>query len=117
MLHTKERFLSTIVAVTQIRIHLPDTFPFSFHLLKRTEICYNVKGFISYYLYLSFLKKSKGLRVCSQWKVQLAYPARLQALQSNTYKQIIQIQHNRVKKTNWPEATSWLLILQAWPRI
>lgn len=84
MLHTKERFLSTIVAVTQIRIHLPDTFPFSFHLLKRTEICYNVKGFILYYLYLSFLKKSKGLRVCLQWKVQLAYPARLQALQSNT---------------------------------
>lgn len=50
LLHTKERFLSTIVAkVTQIRIHFPDTFPF-FHLLKRTGICYDVKVFISYYL-------------------------------------------------------------------
>ena len=84
LLHTKERFPSTIVAkVTQIRIHFPDTIPFSFHLLKRTEICYNGKGFISYYLSI-LSKESKGLKVCLQWKVHLAYPASLQALQSNT---------------------------------
>ena len=64
LLHTKERFLSTIVAkVTQIRILFPDTLPFSFHLLKRTEICYDGKGVIS--CYLSILsQKSKGLKVC-----------------------------------------------------
>ena len=108
LLHTKERYLSSIVAkVTQIRIHFPDTFPFSFHQLKRTGICYNVKGFISYYLSI-LSRKSKGLKVCLQWKVHLAYPARLQALQSDTQKQIIQTQHNRVKNPNSQKATSQL---------
>ena len=39
---------------------------------------------------------------------QLAYPASLQALHSNTWKQIIQIEHNRIKNPNWQEVTSWL---------
>ena len=35
--------------------------------------------------------------------------ASLQALHSNTWKQIIiQIQHTRVKNPNWQEATTWL---------
>ena len=34
--------------------------------------------------------------------------ASLQALHSNTWKQIIQIQHNRIKNPNWWETTSWL---------
>ena len=40
--------------------------------------------------------------------MHLAYPASLQALHSNTWKQIIQIEHNRIKNPNWQEATSWL---------
>ena len=40
--------------------------------------------------------------------MHLAYPASFQALHSNTWKQIIQIQHNRIKSLNWQEATSWL---------
>ena len=40
--------------------------------------------------------------------MHLAYPASLRALHSNTQKQIIQIQHNRIKKPNRQEATSWL---------
>ena len=44
--------------------------------------------------------------------MHLAYPASLQALHSNTYKQIIQIQHNRIKKPNWQEATSWLFYMR-----
>ena len=39
---------------------------------------------------------------------QLAYPASLQALHSNTWKQIIQIEHNRIKNPNWQEVTSCL---------
>ena len=34
--------------------------------------------------------------------------ASLQALHSNTWKQIIQVQHTRVKNPNWREATTWL---------
>ena len=44
----------------------------------------------------------------SQWKVHLAYSTCLQALQANTYKKIIQIKHNRIKNSNWKEATSSL---------
>ena len=40
--------------------------------------------------------------------MHLAYPASLRALHSNTLKQIIQIQHNRIKDPNRQEATSWL---------
>ena len=40
--------------------------------------------------------------------MHLAFPASLQALQSNTYKQIIDIQHNRIKNPNWQETTGWL---------
>ena len=40
--------------------------------------------------------------------MHLAYPANLQALHSNTKKQIIQIEHNRIKNPNWKEAISWL---------
>ena len=40
--------------------------------------------------------------------MHLAYPASLQALHSNISKQIIQIQHNRIKNPTWQEATSWL---------
>ena len=54
------------------------------------------------------LKRFNSLKACLWWKVHLAYPASLQALHSNTYKQIIQIQHNRIKNPNWQEATSWL---------
>ena len=39
---------------------------------------------------------------------QFAYPASLQALHSNAWKQIIQIEHNRIKNPNWQEATSRL---------
>ena len=42
--------------------------------------------------------------------MHLAYLASLQALHSDTYKQIIQIQHNRIKNPNWQEATCWLFI-------
>ena len=38
----------------------------------------------------------------------LAYPASFHALHSNTQKQIIQIQHNRIKNPNWQRATTWL---------
>ena len=44
-----------------------------------------------------FLKK-KSLKACLEWKVHFAYLASLQKLHSNTSKQIIQIQHNRIKK-------------------
>ena len=40
--------------------------------------------------------------------MHLGYPASLQALRSNTWKQKIQIQHNRIKNLNGQEATSWL---------
>ena len=36
----------------------------------------------------------------------LAYPASLQAPQSNTWKKMIQIRHNRIKNPNWQEATT-----------
>ena len=38
----------------------------------------------------------------------LSQSANLQALHSNIQKQIIQIQHNRIKNPNWRKATSWL---------
>ena len=47
-------------------------------------------------------------KACLQRKAHLGYPASLQALHSNTYKQIIQIQHNRIKYPKWQERTSWL---------
>ena len=47
----------------------------------------------------------KGLFIV---EVHLVYPSSLQALYSNTQKQIIQIQHNRIKKPNWQKATSQL---------
>ena len=34
------------------------------------------------------LKRLKGLKACLWWKVHLAYPASLQAVHSNTLKQI-----------------------------
>ena len=40
--------------------------------------------------------------------MHLAYPASLQVLLSNTYKEIIQIRHNMIKNPNWQEATIWL---------
>ena len=40
--------------------------------------------------------------------MHLAYPASLQALRLNRYKQKIQIQHNGIKNPNWQEATRWL---------
>ena len=43
----------------------------------------------------------------------VAYPASLQALHLNTLKQIIQIQHKRIKDPNWQEATSGLLTIVA----
>ena len=57
---------------------------------------------------LYFYFKKEALKACLQWKVHLAYPASLQALHSITQKQIIQIQHNRVKNPNCQEAASWL---------
>ena len=56
----------------------------------------------------SYILKKEGLRTSLQWKVHLTYPASLQALYTNTWKQIIQIQYNRVKNPNWQKATSWL---------
>ena len=47
-------------------------------------------------------KRLKGLKDCLQWKVYLAYPASLQTLHSNTQKQIIQIQHNRMMVEKFP---------------
>ena len=38
----------------------------------------------------------------------LSQSANLQALHSNIQKQIIQIQHNRIKNPNWQKAPSWL---------
>ena len=38
--------------------------------------------------------------------MHLAYPASLLAFHSTTWKQIIQIQHNRIKNPNWQGATS-----------
>ena len=40
--------------------------------------------------------------------MHLAYPPCLHALHSNTQKQIIQVEHKRIKNPNWQEATSWL---------
>ena len=57
-------------------------------------------------------KKKKRLKACLQWKLHLACPANLQALHSNIQKQIIQIQHNRIKNPNWQKATSWLFTLK-----
>ena len=51
-------------------------------------------------------KRLKGLKVCLQWKVHLAYPASLQTLHSNTQKQIIQIQRNRMMVEKFPLVTS-----------
>ena len=47
-------------------------------------------------------KRLKGLKACLQWKVYLAYPASLQTLHSNTQKQIIQIQQNRMMVEKFP---------------
>ena len=51
-------------------------------------------------------KRLKGLKACLQWKVHLAYPASLQTFQSNTQKQIIQIQHNKMMVERFPLLTS-----------
>ena len=50
----------------------------------------------------------KGLKACVHWKLHLAYPASLQARPLKTLKQILQMQHNRIKNPNWQVATSWL---------
>ena len=42
----------------------------------------------------------KGLFIVENLCSQLAYPASLHSLHSNTQKQIIQIQHNRIKNPN-----------------
>ena len=55
----------------------------------------------------------KNKKACLQWKVHLAYPASLLAFHSTTWKQIIQIQHNRIKNPNWQGATSWLFTSMA----
>ena len=68
----------------------------------------NTNGRMAYSPIQPVLKK--GIKACLQWKVHLAYPASLQALHSNSWKQIIQIQHNRIKNPKWQEATSWLII-------
>ena len=55
---------------------------------------------------------SRGQKLENRWNCLnslsrvVAYPSSLQALHSNTYKQIIQ--HNRIKNSDWQEATSWL---------
>ena len=46
-------------------------------------------------------QKLKGLKACLWWKVHLASPASLQALHSNIWKQIIQMQRNGIKNPNW----------------
>ena len=46
-------------------------------------------------------KRLKGLKACLQWKVYLA-SSQLQTLHSNTQKQIIQIQHNRMMVEKFP---------------
>ena len=51
-------------------------------------------------------KRLKGLKASLQWKVHLAYPASLQTLHSNTQKQTIQIQHNRMMVEKFPLVTS-----------
>ena len=51
-------------------------------------------------------KRLKGLKACLQRKVHLAYPASLQTFQSNTQKQIIQIQHNKMMVEKFPLVTS-----------
>ena len=42
----------------------------------------------------------KGLFIVENLCSQLAYPASLHSLHSNTQKQIIQIKHNRIKNPN-----------------
>jgi len=44
--------------------------------------------------------QKKGLKVCLQWKVHLAYPASLKALNLK--------KHSKIKNPNWQEATSLL---------
>ena len=59
-------------------------------------------------IFWSYLRDHKIGSTVKKWKVHLAYPASLQALHSNTWKQIMPQQHNRINNPNWQEATSWL---------
>ena len=68
---------------------------------------YSFKIFLLFcFVKIPRVEKKKGLKACLLWKVHLAYPASLQARHSNTWKQIIQMQHDKIKNPNWQEATS-----------
>ena len=102
------------------RIHTPSSLPSiqswgvcCFLQVFRIAAQHCMKGMGEGKLYFLLLKLVKSKRSPLGQSVSTNFVADCslhQALHSNNWKQIIQIEHNRVKKNSWQKAISWLFL-------